>query len=263
MLWNIIPLIFGAVASLIANILEYKPFDRRTKRFALVVRSLMGIILLAYISSIIGIWMNERSDEIEKRALTDRLDAIRHAAASTALREKKNNTILLHEVRDLKRQLKPFEQLALERYPSLPIAKAFRQLQADLKDIKTKTTQIERRTSPRQLSNTDRKKALSILREARNARVTILVPMGDQEALQFAHQIADCMREAGWQVDDLLNSIFPNPATGAEIRTREGIVTPSVKVITRVMGLVGGNPRFFKNPSASEGVVELVIGAKE
>ena len=113
---------------------------------------------------------------------------------------------LKDKIDSLNYQLTPFKQLAKDKYPNLNENEALIKLKQDINLLQGKTDFLQNRTNeleeklkPRKLTDVQKKSILSLLKDE-HFPIFISSKMMDTECYQFAKQISDVLKHAGWGV---------------------------------------------------------------
>jgi hypothetical protein len=110
-----------------------------------------------------------------------------------------------------------------------------------------------------------RKQFVDLLAVARKGRVRISVMAGNKEAFDFATQVRDMVREAGYSTPDTMNSLqlFGPPLLGMVIKVKsEPEQAPFAGDMQRAFSAIGIEALGDKDSSLDADIVLLQIGAK-
>ena len=124
--------------------------------------------------------------------------------------------------------------------------------QSELTELKLKTAQI----APRTLTTQQRLQLIELL-TANPGPITIMVPMNDAEAGDFAEMIKEALQKAGWRVQGIDYTLPVNIPPG--LTTNSGFVQQALSAI----GLVANGSIDPNVLQAGWGTTLLLVGGKQ
>jgi hypothetical protein len=124
-------------------------------------------------------------------------------------------------------------------------------------------TKVKERIKRRTISEAQRARLLQDLKPIPKGPAKIIAVMGDEEAGRFARQIADILKEAGWDDARVSRGIFRGSINSFEIRIRDREKAPMFALqIAQAFDSVRFEPIIVVDRSVAEGAVEIVVGMK-
>jgi hypothetical protein len=108
------------------------------------------------------------------------------------------------------------------------VAMAIRSLNARIEELEDQVRALREKTRSRGIEQATAVKMAEYLRRAGSQRVVVSCAPDDMEAFNYANQIANLLREAGWDaLGPEKTTIFGEaPAMGVRLFVRSGVVTP-------------------------------------
>ena len=122
---------------------------------------------------------------------------------------------------------------------------------------------VKERIKWRTISDAQRARLLQDLKPIPRGPVKIIAVMGDEEAGRFARQIADILKEAGWDDAHVRRGIFRGNINSFEIRIRDREKIPIFALqIAQAFDSIRFEPIIVVDRSVAEGAIEIVVGMK-
>jgi hypothetical protein len=187
-----------------------------------------------------------------------------------AERNQNEQTQLRHKIDDLAKgneglllQLQPFVEIARERYPGLGTDKGLEQIQASLRHLEQRTTELAASVQPRQLSEEQIAALVRRLSGVTKAKVHIIRPSGDQEVARLTEQIKKVLGSAGWPIEKDLVDLTGTPRSGLVLFASTDPPNPSVRAL--YIGLEAaqlGPLQLIRDTSLTNDVIGIQVGAK-
>jgi hypothetical protein len=114
----------------------------------------------------------------------------------------------------------------------------------------------------RGITEIDKIKMVSILRQHKGKELVITTIMGDSEALQFASTLKEVFIAAGWNVDGINQAIYTDPVKGLKIRVQSENYPPRVNQIVQALNLLELKVEGWLGEDFAPDDLELIVGAK-
>lgn len=157
-------------------------------------------------------------------------------------------------INSLEQQVKPFIQLATEKYPGIEQSKALAKLKEDIGKIKAKM-------APRTLDPQQRKTIVEGLKSQEKKTFTILAVQGDQEAFEFAQILRAAIVDAGYGVDDV--GLAANiPFRGLRISVGTKPAPECAAVLAKTLLDEGLQVYRIYEPNQELNTVNIIVGSR-
>ena len=163
----------------------------------------------------------------------------------------------------LQEKLKPFEQLASNRYPGMETDAALGKLYREIQEVRKETALLNERTASRRLIGEQAQKVTTSLKKHSSQTVMLTSVMGDGEAFQFATDIKSVLEAGGWKVDGVNQAVFSGPIKGVLIKV--AIDPPPEQALWLFEALKAGGLRSsgMLDKQLPPDRFELLVGSKE
>ncbi|OQW30028.1 MAG: hypothetical protein A4E19_10735 [Nitrospira sp. SG-bin1] len=122
---------------------------------------------------------------------------------------------------------------------------------------------VKDRIKRRIISDAQRARLLKKLKPLPKEPIGIVALLGDEEAVSLARQIADILKEAGWDNITVKQALFSGRVRDFEIRIRDRQNIPSFAVqVGEAFDSIGFMPTAVIDRSVPDGALEIVVGMK-
>lgn len=195
----------------IVSLLDYKFFDKRTKKFRWLCR---GLFFLLSGLLILNVW-SHHEDEKQKRDEVGKLEngilslnkQKRSAEDSAAARHQ----ALSQQINRLDTDLAPFLSAARKFAPGINDSVALRMLAQRI-------GALEERTAVRKLTPEQKEKMIKVLKTIPPSKVIIATLLGDKEAIAYARQFRGVFDASSWVIQNFLMANDYKPDIGIAVR---------------------------------------------
>lgn len=120
--------------------------------------------------------------------------------------------------------------------------------------------EVQERIKSRRVTNEQRTRLLQALKSSPKGSIVVDTVMGDGEALMFAGQIRDILRESGWGDVHLTRTMYTGNPIGLSILYGG---KPSIAIpLADAFDSVGIKTKLSSVPQAPEGAVKILVGMK-
>ena len=132
------------------------------------------------------------------------------------------------------------------------------------KEAKKKTEAIVAREIPRRFTPDQRELIEGVLKPIADAHVRVTAVAGDTEAMAFAQDMLDVLKQANWQVDEITVTIRTDHPVGLHLRTRGPVrEIQSAFALAEVLRYVGMDPILSSDPHMEANITEIFIGHRQ
>jgi len=127
----------------------------------------------------------------------------------------------------------------------------------------TELIRVKDRIKRRVIAGEQRARLLRNLKPLPKEPISLVALLGDEEAISLARQIADILKEAGWNNARVAQAIFSGKVRGFEIRFRDRANIPKFAIgVAEAFDSIGIVPTLVIERSVPEGALEIVVGMK-
>jgi hypothetical protein len=146
------------------------------------------------------------------------------------------------------------------------------QAQREAAAANEKAAELARQAAPRHLTPAQQQLIASAIHSYRGAKISVKVPMGDQEAKSFAGDFVSLFRNAQWSIgagDGVAQAVFSGaPVYGVQVLVNEsdakkGQIPAGADQLTRALISAGLCKHGFVSPQTTPGSIEVIVGTKE
>jgi|GEM_PF-1822472 hypothetical protein len=133
----------------------------------------------------------------------------------------------------------------------------------DAEEARKETAEIRAQQEPRKLSPTQRERLVGLLSEAKGTEIFVTGTVGSLESMQYATQLAEALRQAGWNVKDVLqwdvyfSGVAVLEAPASERSGVAGLLRNGLKSVGVVL-----NPMAYAEAQEPPGPIHLAVGVK-
>jgi len=136
------------------------------------------------------------------------------------------------------------------------------QIQQDLDKTTKRTDEIEARQASRRLTQNQSQQIVKLLTGKSSVPVEISVPIGNDEALQYAGDIGRALFSAGWKITKPIGTLqVMGSPTGILLRARD-MGSPAAKSLLESLRSVGLDVKPIEQPDYDSDVIALIVGGK-
>lgn len=217
--FKILAPILVLLLSLIQFYLDHKFKDKRTKSYKRTKAVFLTIIGVAVVFSIVTIII----DDNNSKDLSNKLGTLQDEMKSLSKQSSKSDSLNISfegsaklerkklelQITALQSQLSPFLNLALKKYPNLPVNEALLKLQADINDLRDQTSQLKDKTdyieSRNRFKPLDNSLRISFISKLKNVKLIypdihliISVENGNILRNNIAEELKDILSKSGY-----------------------------------------------------------------
>jgi hypothetical protein len=191
----------------------------------------------------------------------DHAKAERNQTEQAQLRQKIDDLVTGNQ--SLQHQLQPFVDVARERFPGLGTDKGLEKIQESLRHLEQRTTALDERIRPRQLSEAQIVEISRRLKGVRSAKIHIIRPNGDQEVASLAEQLKKAFSMASWPVEKDLVDLTGAPRSGLILYSSGDPANASVTALYRALEAAQlGSLQLRRDMTLAADVIGIQVGSK-
>ena len=214
----------------------------------------LAMIIAPFLFGIIALIAQNRSKRLET-ATAERV-ANEHRAELERVRRDADTATT-----QLKGALEITERKGAEAQQAL--TKQLESARTDLNESRSKIGQLEKATAPRVIDAGQRKKLAEALLACKGGKLSIAALLGDAEAIQFAQQLDEAFKSAGWQSSGVSQVVFSGAPVGLILRVQSrDSFHPCTPLVQRALASIGYEASGEVVAGTSVQAVDLVVGKK-
>jgi hypothetical protein len=260
-------LVLGVAFSQI--VIDHIWHDKRTKKYRRTRSVLISILVIMTLFTMFIVYQSEKDNVDLKKSLKNieqlvenlKSENITIAKQSEKLEfEAKNERASLEKkINSIEVKLEPFINVAKTTYPGINIDNALKKLLNDIDSLKEKTSGLENKLKPRNISETDLMRLIAMLKEGAGQKVKVEAAMGDAEAKKLAKVLRYAFKQAGW--DTKIFAYFSGITIEGIWVSSSAPKTKEANLIQKALSEIGLESQWWRHNNNSD-TTDVSVGAK-